>query len=184
MFSGCVPDVSPLRVIGCLAIPHTADRFGTVDKTFTPRSTGEWVLVGYTSLSLDITGYILYDRVSGRTAPFDLGAVKFSELIFPCHSTSNKHIDELELDLDENSRDGLGRLRVAPHHSPSHVAGGDQQAPHLQTLQGGTLTAKMRSLHLTTMFPSLPRPRYPTFLRFQDWSRHDHRLRCYCHRSL
>ena len=47
MFSGCVPDVSPLRVIGCLAFPHTSDRFGSVDKTFTPRSTGEWVLVGY-----------------------------------------------------------------------------------------------------------------------------------------
>jgi hypothetical protein len=123
MFSGCIPDVSPLRVIGCLALPHTADRFGSVDKSFTPRSTGEWLLAGYSGLSIDITGYILYDRVSGRTASFDLGAVKFSELVFPCHSAS-KHVDDLELDLDENSRDGLGRLRVASHHSPSHVAGG------------------------------------------------------------
>ena len=127
MFSGCVPDVSPLRVIGCLAFPHTADRFGSVDKTFTPRSTGEWVLAGYTGLSLDITGYILHDRISGRTASFDLGAVKFSELVFPCLGAASKHIDDLELDLDENFRDGMGRLHTAPH-SPSHVAGGGPRA--------------------------------------------------------
>ena len=118
-------------------------------------------------------------------ATFDLGAVKFSELVFPCHSAANKHVDELDLDLDENSRDGLGRLRVAPHHSPSHVAGGGAiKRRTLLTPQGGTMTAKMRSLHLTTMLPSLPRPRFPTFLRFQDWLQHDHRLRCYSHRSL
>ena len=108
-----------------------------MDKTFTPRSSGEWVLVGYTGLSLDITGYILYERVSGRTASFDLGAVKFSELVFPCLGAARKHIDELELDLDENFRDGMGRLRTAPHHSPSHVAGGDAPAPQLADAAGG-----------------------------------------------
>ena len=36
----------------------------------------------------------MYDRVSGRTASFDLGAVKFSELVFPCLGAANKHIDD------------------------------------------------------------------------------------------
>ena len=62
--------------------------------------------------------------------------------------------------------------------------GGTNQRRILLTPQGGTSTAKMRSLHLTTMLPSLPRPHYPTFLRFRDWPQHDHRLRCHCHRSL
>ena len=70
-------------------------------------------------------------------ATFDLGAVKFSELVFPCHSAANKHIDELDLDLDENSRDGLGRLRVAPHHSPPMLQGGAIKRRTLLTPRGG-----------------------------------------------
>ena len=53
-------------------------------KAFAPRSDGEWVLIGYASCSLDITGYILYEMHSGRQATFDLGSVKFVEDVFPC----------------------------------------------------------------------------------------------------
>jgi hypothetical protein len=64
------------------------------------------------------------------------------------------------------------------------LQGGTLQRRSLLTPLGGTPTAIMRSYHLTLMFPCLPHPRYPTSLRCQDRSHHDHRLRCYHRQSL
>ena len=71
-------------------------------------------------------------------------------------------------------------LRTIP---PLTLQGGTHQR-RLLTLLGGTPTSIMRSYHLTLMFSCLPHPRYPTSLRCQDRSHHDHRLRCYHRRNL
>ena len=127
VYSGHIPDGSPLRVLGCLAIPYTAGRFGDDDKAFAPRSDGEWVLIGYASCSLDITGYILYEMHSGRQATFDLGSVKFVEDVFPYHKDAPRHANDLSVHLSPEGFDGLGRRPRDVHHTqflPASLAGG------------------------------------------------------------
>ena len=117
------PDGSPLRVIGCAAYPKTFGRVGPDDKSFAPRIAGNWVLLGYTGVSLDIDGYACLEMSSGKILNFNLWDVKFDESVLPFKAGALNHTDDLDVELDARGLDALGR--------PPDLAPFDEADPEL-----------------------------------------------------